>query len=45
MLGAEELGESLTWGICGNWKFAVLLSAGRMMGELLPESVPEPADC
>jgi hypothetical protein len=31
--------------MCGNWKFGVLLSEGRMMGELLPESVPEPCIC
>lgn len=42
MLGAEELGDSFTFGICGNWKLAVLESTGRMTGDELPESVPEP---
>ena len=42
MLGAEEFGESLTFGICGNWKLAALESSGRMTGDALGESVPVP---
>ena len=41
--GAEELGESFTCGICGRLKFGDLVSRGRITGEELPESVPEPA--
>jgi hypothetical protein len=42
VLGPEEFGVSLTWGMAGRLKLGVRLSAGRTTGEPLGESVAEP---
>lgn len=44
MLGADEDGESFTFGMVERLKFGVLLSAGRTTGEALGESVADPVE-